>query len=554
MSILRVPAERAVPRLATVLGLVVAFALPPPADALECPKPPEQTRSDWDVEVKAAVGRIGPARGPELETRTRTATQDLLAKLPKADKVYLEQMMYATYCSSLRDNPRLSESERGARILAYNEELRKTIHGVKPPPPPPPPDPVAEARLKLSQLGLSYTSATFLERINAGDAHAMKLFLDAGMDPNVRDRSGVPALMRAVDNDQRQIVDLLLRAKANVNAGANAEETAVSWAAARGQKDLVLLLLSHGADRATVDGAFVSAVEAKNLELARLLLARGADARTAGGRALVGLCGSRRQDAGKTSAAQFLLDLGVDVNARNKRGSTALFRCAEEGDTQLAAMLLDRGADVEAVCECDGSFGALRWTALQMAAMKLQRDSVQLLLGRGADVNARDSTGRTALHRAAHVGSVETTALLLGRGADVNTRNEDGETPLMDATRTDVLEALLDARAEVNAADRNGWTTLMHRAHWGGPTDLATLLLRRGANVEARSTAGHTALGLAVLRRNPGYVRVLLKAGATVTNTDAQGKTVFDYVEEIGDEKARESMTQLLKSGAPPAK
>jgi tetratricopeptide (TPR) repeat protein len=90
---------------------------------------PEQVSRDRQSEVKAAIIKIGPARGAELERRTKEVTQDLLGKLPQADKVYLEQMMFAAYCSALRDDKTISESEKGNRIKAYNNEVRKTLHG-----------------------------------------------------------------------------------------------------------------------------------------------------------------------------------------------------------------------------------------------------------------------------------------------------------------------------------------------------------------------------------------------------------------------------------------
>ncbi|MEO5863579.1 MAG: hypothetical protein ABIQ79_00875 [Nitrospiraceae bacterium] len=57
--------------------------------ALDCPKVPEQTIKDLEVEVNAAVAKIGPVSGGELKTKAKNATQDILGKLPNADKVYL---------------------------------------------------------------------------------------------------------------------------------------------------------------------------------------------------------------------------------------------------------------------------------------------------------------------------------------------------------------------------------------------------------------------------------------------------------------------------------
>lgn len=95
--------------------------------ALECPKLPEQTIKDWEVEVNAAVAKIGPVSGGELKTKTKNATQDILGKLPNADRVYLEQMLFATYCSALRDDKALLESQKAQRLNEYIGAVRKTI-------------------------------------------------------------------------------------------------------------------------------------------------------------------------------------------------------------------------------------------------------------------------------------------------------------------------------------------------------------------------------------------------------------------------------------------
>lgn len=95
--------------------------------SLECPKMPEQTNKDWDLGIGIAIGRIGPAKGTELKTRTKAATKDLLGKLPEADRLYLEQMMYATYCSGLKADKTLTETEKTKRIGLYNETVRKAF-------------------------------------------------------------------------------------------------------------------------------------------------------------------------------------------------------------------------------------------------------------------------------------------------------------------------------------------------------------------------------------------------------------------------------------------
>ncbi len=97
------------------------------AFALECPEAPVQSRKDWDSEVRAEVAKIGPVKGAELQTRVRTATQDLMAHLPGADKLYLEQMMFSAYCTALRDDATMKESDKAVQILAYRHELQSSL-------------------------------------------------------------------------------------------------------------------------------------------------------------------------------------------------------------------------------------------------------------------------------------------------------------------------------------------------------------------------------------------------------------------------------------------
>lgn len=97
------------------------------AMALDCPEPPRQTQKDWDVEVHAEVGRIGPVRGAELRSKVRTATHDLMSRLPAADKLYLEQMMFSAYCTALRDDRTMAAGAKATQILDYRRELQRAL-------------------------------------------------------------------------------------------------------------------------------------------------------------------------------------------------------------------------------------------------------------------------------------------------------------------------------------------------------------------------------------------------------------------------------------------
>ena len=95
--------------------------------ALDCPASPVQANKDWDTQVKAEVGKIGPVTGAQLETRVKSATTDLMGKLPGADKIYLEQMMFSAYCSALRGDNSMSESAKAKQIFEYRRELNKSL-------------------------------------------------------------------------------------------------------------------------------------------------------------------------------------------------------------------------------------------------------------------------------------------------------------------------------------------------------------------------------------------------------------------------------------------
>jgi hypothetical protein len=111
-----------------VLLAVLAHSLvAAPARAMDCPAPPVQSRKDWENEIKAEVGRIGIVKGAQLESRVRTATQDLMGKLPGADRVYLEQMMFSAYCTALRDDPGVSGAEKSRQILEYRRALSEAL-------------------------------------------------------------------------------------------------------------------------------------------------------------------------------------------------------------------------------------------------------------------------------------------------------------------------------------------------------------------------------------------------------------------------------------------
>ena len=103
----------------TAISIIIGCLCYTSAFAIDCPAIPKQTNNDWDVEVQAAVAKIGSIKGGDIQAHVKNTTQDLFAKLPNADKVYLEQMMFATWCSGVRDDKTLTEAARTQMVKKY---------------------------------------------------------------------------------------------------------------------------------------------------------------------------------------------------------------------------------------------------------------------------------------------------------------------------------------------------------------------------------------------------------------------------------------------------
>jgi ankyrin repeat protein len=179
------------------------------------------------------------------------------------------------------------------------------------------------------------------------------------------------------------------------------------------------------------------------------------------------------------------------------------------GRLDVTTFLMDNGADLNAV-DSDGN------TALMIATARNNNEAVVALLAHKAAVHFRNKEGRTALHIASaelHKRDVEAllaikpavTASSAGVdvvGVDVNSRDNSGRTPLMLAADHDsfvpdeVMELLLAHGAKIDEQDPQGNTSLMIAAKAGGMSGVE-YLVSKGAAVNLKNQAGETALKLA---------------------------------------------------------
>lgn len=159
------------------------------------------------------------------------------------------------------------------------------------------------------------------------------------------------------------------------------------------------------------------------------------------------------------------------------------------------------------------------WTSLMQSAQHDQVDASRQLIESGADVNAKNVFGETALTLAAKAGVHEIVEMLLGSGAHFQ---RQGTTALMETSRNghlEIVETLLRTGASVHTKSSGiEWTALMHAADQGH-ADIIRLLLEKGAKVNvASANGGLTPLILASWKGHPETTELLLKAGARVSD------------------------------------
>lgn len=222
---------------------------------------------------------------------------------------------------------------------------------------------------------------------------------------------------------------------------------------------------------------------------------------------------------GHLETVAVLFECGAALHEKSKIG-TALHVAAATGDIGAAEMLINSGAEI------NSSLGARVETPLHAASRESGKDMVLFLLDKGADIHATDVGGWTALHHAAAIGNREVVQLLTSRGLDVNQPDAKGIVPLLMAGRVmheDTVLFLCDNGAHVNACV-NG-APLLSLAANAQDAEFVNIILKYGADANARDAAGETPLHTAARHGHADILRALLQGGSDMALRDPFGRT-----------------------------
>jgi len=389
--------------------------------------------------------------------------------------------------------------DQGAAIDAKNN-VQKTpldIAVLKPP------------RMKIVELLVEKGAAisTIHAAAFVGYLEKIRSFMEGGTDIGTKGEDGQTPLFKAVYGGHVDAVRFLLDNGANVNEKDKEGNTSLHYAVWFHRNEIAKLLIDRGAD-VQVIGSFGFtplhwAAMVSNKEMAELLLAKGAD---------------------------------VDARAENEKSNfTPLDFAIDKFSPAIGRLLVERGAAV---------------SSIHAAAFVGDLAKVKSFLENGVGVGEK-FYGVTALHTASAGGNKEVVELLLAKGADINAlRRGQGHTPLhwaVKAGHKDIVELLINKGADVNKQMPLFYTSPLHIAAGAGFKDIAELLIDRGADANAKNRESWTPLHYACWKNHRETVKVLLAKGTILDAREEEGKTPLTFAKEEG---YTEIVELLLKHGA----
>ena len=382
-----------------------------------------------------------------------------------------------------------------------------------------------------------------------GNIGAIKVLLSYEANIHIATSAGT-CLHYAVYGDcSKEVLELIIKHGADVNATNNFYVTALLIACHKGNIEAIYMLLSKGTSPrlATRDGTCLHyAVYGDcSKEVLETITNHGADVNVTDKKnrtALMKACNKRN-----INALNVLLRAGADPKITDDDGNTSLHHAVRGGcSKEVLETLINHGADVNATNKNN-------ITPLIKACNKRNKNAINVLLHAEADPKITDDYGYTCLHHAvAGDCSKEVLETIINHGADVNATNKNNTTALITACNKDKINAikvLLRAGADPKITDESGDACLHHVVYGAGDCSKEVLepLINHGADVNATNNYNETALIIACSKRNTDAINILLSAGADPNIADDASDTCLRHA--VRKDCSKEVLETIIKHG-----
>lgn len=245
-----------------------------------------------------------------------------------------------------------------------------------------------------------------------------------------------------------------------------------------------------------------------------------------------------------------LVEGGVPLNSSDEFGTSAFIKALQhsrypkDNFIQIAQILADAGADINAV----NIYGA---TALHMSARHNKKEVVEFLLGLGADINILDQYKRNAIYEAVRCSNIDITKLLVTSGGDINNKDIYGDTILHTSVlyeNHDIIKLLINLGIDVNSvnADKMNPIATIAGRNTISAVETVKILFENKADINNIDIYGETALFKSINNTCPAVMLYLLSIGADINIVDNFNGNILYKAVKSGNLKA---IKIILKTG-----
>lgn len=221
------------------------------------------------------------------------------------------------------------------------------------------------------------------------------------------------------------------------------------------------------------------------------------------------------------------------ATTRQPKSSENLHKALRRGDIEMVQSILQTNPHYIDIPDIHGA------APLMSACCLGKKELVKLLLDLGADVEYRNSSGKTSLMEACYRGHLESAKLIVSHGGSWLTRDHSGFSALhyaVDGGHLNVIAHILNEGVpadDVTDVTLSGWTPLLRTASLEGNTAVAKMLIQHGADASRKDKEGKTVLMLAALNGHEELVKLLLDNGANPFVKNQFGKSAVDFAQSF---------------------